>query len=177
MRDVHSHNRVEEEKKNLQGTNCLDKSDFCIKEQTCQFSFPSWKKKKKTAWNDSSSCLIAWKKRIDGSGGFITWRNNRRADKDVCDICIYFAKQIIKCSTFTTCSQLICPKHAIPFYIPQPLQLKKKTPCCYKSFPYSHYFLALLYFPLSPIISLFQICNLLFIFFLCLVWPCLSAPY
>lgn len=84
-------------------------------------------KKKKPAWNDSSSCLIAWKKRLDGSGGFITWRNNRQADKDVCDICIYFAKQIIKCSTFTTCSQLICPKHAIPFYIPQPLQLKKKN--------------------------------------------------
>lgn len=41
MRDVHGHNRVEEEKKNLQCTNCLDKSDFCIKEQTCLVSFPS----------------------------------------------------------------------------------------------------------------------------------------
>lgn len=42
---------------------------------------------------------------------------------------------------------LICPKHAIPFYIPQPLQLKKKnTPCCYTSSPSPHNFPSFLYF-------------------------------
>lgn len=49
--------------------------------------------------------------------------------EDVCDICIILCsrlKMALKCSTFTTCSQLICPKHVIPFYIPEPLQLKKK---------------------------------------------------
>lgn len=33
----------------------------------------------------------------------------------------------LKCSTFPTCSQLICPKRPISLYIPQPLQLKKKN--------------------------------------------------
>lgn len=73
----------------------------------------------------------------------------------------------LKCSTFPTCSQLICPKRPIPFYIPQPLQLKKKkTPCCYKSSLYCYYSQSLIFLP--PIISFFQICNLLFIFFSCL---------
>lgn len=43
---------------------------------------------------------------------------------------LFFLEQIkkngAKCSAFTTCSPLICPKHAIPFHIPQRLQLKKK---------------------------------------------------
>lgn len=57
------------------------------------------------------------------------WRNNRQSTKTSCNICIILwsrLKMALKCSTFTTCSQLICPKHAFPFYIPQPLQLKKK---------------------------------------------------
>lgn len=76
---------------------------------------------------------------------------------------------VLKCSTFTTCSQLICPKHAISFYIPRPLQLKKKhlAKCQVLSLP--PLFSVSPLFPLPPIISLFQICNLLSIFFLCLI--------
>lgn len=74
----------------------------------------------------------------------------------------------LKCSTFTTCSQLICPKRPIPFCIPQPLQLKKKHLAVTSLLLPPHYSLSLLYSP-PPIISLFQICNLLFISFLCLV--------
>lgn len=75
----------------------------------------------------------------------------------------------LKCSTFTTCSQLICPKHVIPFYIPQPLQLKKKHLAVTSPLLTPIILCLSFIFALPPIISLFQICNLLFIFLLCLV--------
>lgn len=77
---------------------------------------------------------------------------------------------VLKCSTFTACSQLICPKHAIPFYIPKPLQLKKKHLAVTSPLLTPIILCRSFIFPLPPIISLFQRCNLRFIFFfLCLV--------
>lgn len=78
-----------------------------------------------------------------------------------------------KCSiTFATCSQLICPERPIPFHIPLPLQLKKKKNTLLLQVPsLAPLFSPSFIFPITSIISLFQICNLLFIFS-----PCLTGP-
>lgn len=101
------------------------------------------------------------------------WSNNSSREA-VCDICIVLCsilKMVPKCYiTFTTCSQLIRPQRPIPH--PPATSIKGKTPCCYKFPPQPHYSHSLSFIgPIPSIISLFQICNLLFILFLRLIGP------
>lgn len=101
----------------------------------------------------------------DGRSSFITARNNRPPTKDAFHVCIIWRRRLKMAPQQW---QLDSPGAAAPicFTAPLPKRRKRKKRGVgggTQTLLIQHYFLPLLDF-LPPIISLFQICNLLFIF-------------